>query len=143
MDDPTNESDIFLRNALRLKVLPALKLCDNRFDKNFEKTHTHIQETDAFIARLVDKTFQEITVTTDGYLWLDTTKFLNVDPFLHHSVLLKWLCRSQVPFTPSTPFFDELLRFLKNPGAHHQIQKSWRIEKKENNARIAKILDQI
>ena len=69
--DSTNESEVFLRNALRLKALPALRSCDDRFDKNFEKTHAHIQETDAFIARLVQKSFEEIAKTADDELWLD------------------------------------------------------------------------
>ncbi len=140
MHDSTNESDAFLRNALRLKVLPALKLCDRRFDKNFEKTHAHVQETDAFIARLVQKVFEDLAKTKDGEIWIDIQKLLATDPFLHHSLLLTWLCAAQVPFTPSTGFFEEIIRFLKNSGSQHQPEKTWKIVKKVGVAAIKKLL---
>ncbi len=138
--DSTNESDTFLRNALRLKVLPALKTCDSRFNKNFEKTHAHIQETDAFIARLVQKIFQDLARTEDGEIWIDIEKLLAADTFLHHSLLLTWLCAAQVSFTPSTGFFEEIIRFLKNSGSQHQPEKNWKIVKKVGVATIKKLL---
>ena len=36
--DPSNESDAYLRNRIRKHVIPALQLCDTRFETNFAST---------------------------------------------------------------------------------------------------------
>lgn len=127
--DSTNESDQFLRNSLRLQVLPALKQCDPRFDKNFFKTHTHIQETNAFLERITQKRFQEICTEKDGVYSLNYEQLLATDSFLHHPLLLTWLCHMRVPFTPSTAFFDEMVRFLRNSAKSHRLNDGWIIER--------------
>ena len=137
--DISNESDAFLRNAIRMKVLPVMRDCDERFDKTFEKTHAHIQATDEFIQKLTQKTFTEITLVCNEELQLSVVRFFDCDPFLHHGLLVMWLCKAQVPFTPSTGFFDELVRFLQNDGLQHQSGENWVIVKNANFAVIKKI----
>lgn len=134
--DSTNENDTFLRNALRLTVLPALKRCDERFDKNFFKTLTHIQETDEFLVRHTTCLFQEVTHTTDAQLWLNYKKLLATDPFMHHPLLIQWLCAMAVPFAPSTAFLNEIVRFFHNQSKTHALTATWIIEK---NGRLARI----
>lgn len=134
--DSTNEDDAFLRNALRLTVLPDLKQCDERFDKNFFKTLAHIQETDEFLERYTQYLFKELTHTEDSVLWVNYEKLLETDPFMHHPLLIKWLCTIGVPFTPSTAFLNEMMRFFHNPSKTHQLTTHWAIEKNGASARI-------
>lgn len=134
--DSTNENDAFLRNALRHTVLPALKECDTRFDKNFFKTLAHIQQTDEFLVRHTARLFEEVTHTTDVQLWLNYEKLLAADPFMHHPLLIQWLCTMRVPFTPSTAFLNEIVRFFRNQSKTHVLTTTWIIEKNGSLARI-------
>jgi tRNA(Ile)-lysidine synthase len=137
LEDPTNKLDIYLRNAVRNNVIPVLRKTDNRFDKNFSKMVDHLRETDLFLDRLAHATFQEITVNRDGSLWLDSEKFFTVDAFLHDRLILLWLCQAGVPFTPSTTFFHEIIRFLQQPGSKtHAIHVGWKLIKKNGFACI-------
>lgn len=134
--DSTNESDVYLRNALRLHVLPALKSSDDRFDKNFFKTLGHIQETEDFIERQTTQLFSQLTHTDSETLWLDYKKLLSTDPFMHHPILIKWLISMGVPFTPSTGLLDEIIRFFKNRSTKHALHANWAIETHGNYACI-------
>lgn len=134
--DDTNENTAFLRNAIRHNVIPALRTSDERFDKTFHKTLNHIQQTEEFLERIAQHHFREITSENDGLLLLDGGKFLSIDPFLQHRLILLWLCKAQVPFTPSTAFFDEIVRFFKNKNKQHQIHQSWYILKNKNMIEI-------
>lgn len=136
--DITNESNAHLRNALRHQVIPALKSCDDRFDKTFYKTIEQIQQTEQFLEQLTQKTFNTISTKKNGTHWIDCDTFLNMDPFLHPRLILHWLSLANVPFTPSTAFFNEITRFLKNPGLHHEVHTNWYILKKAGSACIIK-----
>ena len=136
VQDPTNQSTEYLRNAIRLTVIPALKACDTRFDKSFEKAHEHIKETNAFIQRLTQRTFEEITQTIDDEIWLDIKAFLSTDSFLHHALILTWLCSAKVPFIPTTSFFNEIIRFLHNNASMHHTSNKWYLIKNDKLVKI-------
>ncbi len=128
--DPSNEWQDFLRNRIRSKVIPELVAADNRFHANFSRTLAKLQETDKFINSIVDKTFEEITSQDQA---LKLREFLQLDSFLQHKILLKWLIVHDVPFTPTESFFDEIMRFLKQPASGvHQMHETWAIEKLVN-----------
>ena len=128
--DPTNESLAYLRNALRLQALPALRSCDNRFNENFKKTHAHLQKAHEFIDRHTQKMFAQLTEEIDGDVVLINERFFEVDPFLHDSLILMWLCSANVSFTPSSGLFDEIVRFLKNKSDEHALSSTWSLVKK-------------
>ena len=128
--DKTNEDPSYLRNSIRLKVIPALKDCDSRVDKTFANTLDQIRETESFLERHTKERFEEILT---GPLEISLEEFFAQDSFLQHRLLLHWLCQAKVPFTPSTAFFNEMLRFLKEGKGSHTFQ-GWRIVKKKNKA---------
>ena len=133
LHDSTNEDDSFLRNSIRLHVLPALRACDSRFETSFTKALVHIREAEEFLECTVQKALQESTQD----LQLNLEQFLSLDPFLHHPVLLAWLIANKVPFTPSTALFDEIVRFMHTPGHSHQIAPSWKLIKLKGVLSIA------
>ena len=50
---------------------------------------------------------------------------------------MHWLILEKVPFTPQEAFFDEIIRFLTQPGSKtHQIHKEWGIRKMKEMAWI-------
>nr|MBA2307292.1 hypothetical protein [Candidatus Dependentiae bacterium] len=136
--DSTNEQDTYLRNAIRLHVLPSLRRCDARFEKNFDATLSHIQETDLFIERLATAAFKRILRMHNEELSIDIALFFTEDVFLHHRLLLMWLCREKVPFTPSTALFNEIVRFLGNKGTTHQLTSHWFLVKRNGCVSLKK-----
>jgi tRNA(Ile)-lysidine synthase len=133
--DETNEDQKYLRNALRHTVIPALRGCDTRFDKSFLKALVSLQETDAYLERIAKETLRGLTQASDE---LAIAEFLETDEFLHPRILVQWLCEKGVPFTPTTKFFDELVRFIRNNAQEHQLHSSWKLCKSGNKLSIEK-----
>lgn len=135
--DPSNESFLFLRNRIRIKVLPALKECDKRFDGNFLRTLNKLKEAEDYLQETTEKKYKEIL--TNNLNEIDITKFLELDNFLKHRILFFWLYRSEVKFELTEKFLHEILRFLGKPGsATHEIHHDWIIEKKKGKGKIIK-----
>lgn len=131
LEDETNKDTKYLRNAIRHLVIPALRDCDERFDRSFYKTLQSVQHTDAYIARITEEAFADITTKVQGATALSYDKFLAADPFLKERLLIRWFCEEGVPFTPSGGLFKEVLRFLDNEGKEHQVHTSWKLVKEK------------
>jgi tRNA(Ile)-lysidine synthase len=136
-EDYTNVSELYLRNRIRLNVLPAVRTCDPRFEVTFKHTLESIQETDDFLDRFTETLFSTLAHGEDETLLIDKDKLLACDAFLYPRLLVHWLCKMQVPFTPTTSFFEEIIRFLKQPGSGtHSMHPMWSIVKKKNMVSI-------
>lgn len=138
--DESNTSTFFLRNRLRANVLPALRACDERFDKNFAATLARLQETEQLLEDITQKFLSNNTKKED-YTLLVCLHALRAQPrALQQRILMQWLCYEHVPFPPSQGFLDELLRFLNTSDAgNHQPHAAWIISKKNNYAQIKRI----
>lgn len=135
--DPTNISDDYLRNRIRNKIIPALKEVDNRFDLNFEKAISNLQESDLFISKYAKQAYESIIVYKSNKVsnkkYIDIDKFFSIDNFLYTRVLLLFLCEFQVKFTPTQKLFNEIIRFLKQTKSNnHQIYPDWSLSKTKN-----------
>lgn len=127
--DPTNVSPKFLRNRIRLDLIPILRKIDPRSESNILKTVTSMQETDDFLETLAKKTLQEICIEKNGTQQVNLKQFLSFEPFLQRRVLLEWLYQSKVPFTISTGLIEEIIRFLKNKKSTTHQFDTWQIKK--------------
>lgn len=138
--DPTNISESYLRNRIRLKVLPALQDADSRFDKNFVRTLESLQETEQFLQTLTEKTYKEIKSIEVGIHFLDLPALLNLDNFLRKRVLLLWLIEHKLPFTPSEALINEIQRFLLQKKSNaHAMHTTWVLKKYRDKIFISKI----
>ncbi|MDR3647406.1 MAG: tRNA lysidine(34) synthetase TilS [Candidatus Babeliales bacterium] len=144
--DYTNESPDFLRNRIRNNVIPELQKVDNRFDYNFLRTLTKLQETEEFLEKLVEEKFEEISRVpfrpelVEEYRYaIDLNKLFALDTFLINKLIFHWLYKSKVKFELSEKFIHEIIRFLRQSGSsNHEIHHEWSIGKKKNLATIIK-----
>ncbi len=133
LTDPTNVSQDYLRNRIRLNVIPSIKQCDSRFDQKFQSTVEHLRSEDDFLKLLAEKEFNNIFVKKD--YWQGSLKKIR----LLHSVFVKrvilhWLIREEVSFSLSSKYIDEIIRFLNsNRGGKHQIGHNWIIVKRQDS----------
>jgi len=137
--DHTNEHDTYLRNRIRKYAIPALRSCDERIETSLMRTMGHFAQLDDFVQQQVAATFTALTETRAGKSWLSLEKFFALHPFMQHQIVLHWLCSERVPFTPSQRLFEEIMRFLKQPGdGMHQIHQNWNLMKQDSYVQIQK-----
>lgn len=139
LTDPSNESDMYLRNRIRNKVLPILRTIDKRFDQNFARTLQQLKETDEFLNELSQETLTSISTVTDNKLFIRIHEFNVLNNVLKKRVIIHWLVHEQVPFTPSEQFLTEIIQFMSKPeGKIHNLHATWSISKKKSVATIIK-----
>lgn len=138
--DASNEAQYYLRNRIRSTILPAMRQCDSRFEKNFLATLHRLMETENFLEKLTTTTFAEISYKEDNKYILNISAFFNKDPFLYHRIIIHWLIKENVQFPITQAFLDEIIRFLHNQhGGTHTIHPHWMLIKKEKKASLIKI----
>ena len=134
--DPTNLSEKFLRNRIREKIIPELKKCDPRFDQKFEHSLEQLQEEDEFLQKLAQETFETVF---DQDLCVDKKKFEAIETPLQKRLLISWLNKNGVAYTPSTSFLNEIIRFItSNRGGSHQLGQHWSVQKRQGRFWVAK-----
>lgn len=127
--DETNDSPQHLRNRIRAHALPALLACDSRAAGSMHSTIARLQDDDEFLEQVAQDIF---TSLADERGWLPREQFTLLHRALQVRLLLILLISSNVPFTPSTRFFDELRRFLSSPtGATHAVSSTHSLQKKQ------------
>jgi tRNA(Ile)-lysidine synthase len=137
--DATNESSDYLRNRIRMQVLPALRTCDERFATNFLFTLKRLKETEQFLEKLTHTTFNEISHIENNQRIINIPQLLTLDEILRHRILMHWLITENVPFPTTQAFLDELMRFLQNKnGGTHAAHQKWSIVKKQKNTFLIK-----
>jgi tRNA(Ile)-lysidine synthetase, N-terminal domain len=138
LTDPTNISSEYLRNRIRNDVIPALQACDTRFDGNFLKTITRLQETELYLQDLTQKIFEAIIIDKNPYT-INITLFHEQPSTMQYRLLIVWLCAANVPFSPVQSFLDEIIHFLRQPESKtHTIHETWSLIKEKNKIYIKK-----
>ena len=137
--DKSNESPDYLRNRIRLNVLPALRTCDERFEANFITTLNRLKTTERFLEQLTQKTFDEISSIQNDQRYINIAQLLNTYEPLRSRILMHWLIKENVSFPATHAFLDEMMRFLKNPqGGTHAAHQQWSLVKKQQSAFLIK-----
>lgn len=139
LTDPSNYSAEFLRNRIRMSVIPALRVCDDRFDQSFSRTLGALQETESFLEQCARDTFHEVAHMHGGTWYLDCKKFCGLHMVLQHRLLVTWFCEERVNFPVSKGFFTEVMRFLcSNRGGVHAVHPTWSLVKQHGYVHIQK-----
>lgn len=112
--DSTNDADTFLRNRIRKQILPALDQCDARFNQNFLKTITRLQEAEQTLAQITQEHFERLSSYHDDARWIAIDQFFTLTTHLQDRILMHWLITHGITFPLSHRFLQEAKRFLKN-----------------------------
>jgi tRNA(Ile)-lysidine synthase len=137
--DSSNESTTFLRNRIRLSVIPAISKCDERFEEQFERTLDHLQETEFFLHSLTNDIFGNLAKQKNETWHIDLVQFKQLHPFMKRKLLVHWLIKEQAPMMLTEQFLDEIMRFLENSDKkNHAVHHAWRINRTKNQFYLSK-----
>ncbi|MBI2344970.1 tRNA lysidine(34) synthetase TilS [Candidatus Dependentiae bacterium] len=121
LQDHTNLELNFLRNRIRLNLLPTLSTIDARWKKTIPSCIKQLQDTDNFLQKYCNNLISEISNQNDS-TQINIIKFLALDEIIQHRILLLLLINQKIQFTPTTALFAEIIRFLKsNQSNRHTI----------------------
>jgi len=132
LTDASNESKAFLRNRIRHDLLGNLSAIDARWDKTIPSCMQRLQQTNEFIEQQAAHTMLGIAIEP-GSDKINTQMFLKLHQVLQHQILMNLLIKHKYAITPSTKFFNEIIRFLQsNKHQQHNLHSSACIKKKQN-----------
>jgi len=133
--DPTNTSDLYLRNRIRNHVIPALQATDSRFDITLPTTMQHLAQVDDFLEQ---HTMQILTQIRSNQ-GIEIKSFLSLHLIVQQRIVLGLIIENQVPFLPTQKFLKEIMRFLeKSTKTKHVIHHLWMIQKNKTHFTIQK-----
>lgn len=112
--DPSNMSETYLRTRIRKNVIPALRHCDKRFDKNFQRTLHNLQETESYLAHITQETFFRVAQLQQSTWHLELASFFALHSFMQHRILMHWLIANAVPLYQLNAFLAKLCAFCTN-----------------------------
>lgn len=130
--DSTNDNPKFLRNNIRLSIIPALKQTDPRFIKNSLRCMQQLQKTEDFLKQTTLQTIQIIS-NPEKINQYSIASFLNLHEIIQHRIILELCIHHKMNFVPSTALFQEIIRFLHNTKQKaHQITTRTTLVKHKN-----------
>ena len=137
--DETNDSDEFLRNRIRKYIVNPIKKVDTRFNKKFQSTLSHLKKEDLALQSLAEKTFKKVFEFKCEQFVGQKENFFSAQSIIQKRVLMLWLCREKIDFSPSDGFLEEIIRFLSSErGGSHKICCDCIIIKKKSSFKIEK-----
>ncbi len=130
LQDSTNMQQNFLRNRIRLNLLPMLGTIDARWQKTIPTCIKQLQQTDKFLNQYCQQLLQELS-DPENFGHINIAKFFTLEEILQHRMILMLLVEHKVQFTPTTALFGEIIRFLKsNQSNQHNLNQKTALIKK-------------
>jgi tRNA(Ile)-lysidine synthetase-like protein len=89
IEDESNESIAYRRNAIRHTVVPGLEAIEPGFRDAFARTAALLQDDAGFIADTVDETYDEVVAERAGVWMLERRQFRSAYPAIQRRVLFR------------------------------------------------------
>ena len=135
--DPSNASTHYLRNRIRAWVLPALRACDDRFDKKSIDTIKSLQETEHYLSAHTEDLFNRMSMQKNETFFISIDQLLAQSSFMQYRILVHWLNKEDVPFPVTQAFLKEIIRFLgAKKNKTHTLCNNWKLAKEKNKVHI-------
>lgn len=126
--DPSNESTHFLRNRIRLSLVPILNTIDKRFSQNILHTMKQLEQSYDFLEKHTQKIRLKITYE-QGY---HIASFLLLHSTVQNEMLKQIIVLQSVSLSLSNALFHEIIRFLSSQKSpKHVLQNTTTIFKKK------------
>lgn len=137
--DPSNESESFLRNRIRARVIPELRSCDDRFDNNFLRTLESLNTAEEELHNYTNTLF--ISLANQEKNSLDYTRLVNYSDYMQKRVIIQWLISNNVTFTLTEKFLNEIMRFIHKGGINkrHEVGQEWGITKTATHISVSHV----
>lgn len=124
-EDISNQKTEYLRNRIRLKIIPELEKTQERFLHNFQQTLSYLNEYDELIHHVLEEKKNRIIIKkTPGEIQFDARKLLSLNPVKAYLHLI---------FSPYGFYeTDDLLNVLKSFSGKQLINDRYRLVKSRN-----------
>jgi len=106
VEDSSNQSDGYARNAVRLHVVPVLKEINPNLEETFAQNIIRFAETETVLQKVVQQTREQLVEERAGDVYLDIEKIKQLDP---QKLLFFELLK---PYQFSSTVVDEILHSL-------------------------------
>lgn len=121
--DSSNESTEYLRNNIRISLIPLLNKIDTRFKKNTIQTINHLQQAEEYLTAQTNKIIHEIGFTKNEFYVIQKDKFFILESYMQKRVLIKLLILTNNKLTIHNNLLNEIIRFLSNKSSNHKLSK--------------------
>lgn len=121
--DSSNESKEYLRNNIRLSLIPLLNKIDTRFKNNIVHTMKHLQTGEHYLTIQTNKIINEIGFKKNKTYMIQKEKFFILESYMQKRVLIALLILTNSKLTIHNNLLNEIIRFLSNNSKHHELSK--------------------
>ena len=120
--DESNDSPIFSRNFIRLKILPLFKKLNPKFLDALARTANLASDYQKFISDIANKEIEKISHIDDGEISIDRKKFVSLSPVIQSEIICVLAENHQARIDLSATQIEEILALIaKNVGKKHKI----------------------
>jgi len=125
--DSSNESDNFLRNKIRLSLIPTLLAIDSRSKTNVMKAIHSLQLSEKSLENYTKTILQEIIESDNGMIAINKKKFFEHELHIQNRIVKELLIRHKIEVIITDNLLKECIRFLLNKAKSHDLSRTIKI----------------
>lgn len=89
-EDLSNQKSDYLRNKIRLEIVPKLLEINDQFLQNFSKSISYINQTKDFVEEKIAEIEEELLIGNKNPVLLNKERFFNQEDFVQFEILRKY-----------------------------------------------------
>ncbi len=137
--DQSNESDQYLRNRIRNKLLPSMQEVDARAQGSIARTIAQLQHTEDYLRLHTQQVWDTIAHQKNDVWHVSIDVLCSLHIAMRHRIFVHWFSLEKVSYVPTQKFFTEIERFLSNSKSNsHAMHTTWSLKKYKKNISIVR-----